>query len=112
MIRVCPAGTLNVFRVVAQGKGFGSYVLLYGVGLGAVGAVAVCARGRIEECELATSGMAQNRARPLNRKSALSATRAVIGREEFFFIRFVVLKIPRFRPISGAGLLRELLPYY
>ena len=81
---------MNVFLVVAQGKTCGSYVPLYGVVIGAFGTVGLCALGLVERCELATSGTAQSRARPLNRKSAPSATRAAL-KEEFVFITFCPL---------------------
>jgi len=92
---------------VAHGKTAGSYVPLNGVGEGASGAVAACAAGRIEGRELATSGMALNKARPLNRKSKLKVTRAVIE-EVFFFIRFIVYNSPggpsySLSPLAGGS---------
>jgi hypothetical protein len=87
-----PEGTLNWCICAVHGKAlFGSYMPLNAVGEGAAGPVGVCAAGRLEGwCELATSGMAQNKARPLNRNSMLSVTRAIIGTEEFVFIISVV----------------------
>ena len=64
---------------------FGSYVPLYGVGLGMVGAVGLCACVPI-------SGTKHSTMAPVRKNSVPSVIRAAVE-EEFFFICLVVFKI-------------------
>jgi hypothetical protein len=97
-----PVGTVNWCNCDPHGKKlFASYVPLYAVVMGKVGPVGLCAFGRTEECELATSGIAQNSARPVKKQSAPEAIRAVTETEGFFFICYVFLKTSGLRPIPN-----------